>query len=1003
MNRRDFERVIILSLLGLQVTSSGTSNSSIEEGWARQTKFVEQCQAYASNAYWWNILKLYRVNFDPKEFNSLKNTSSYASSLVLPLIARTVHCLSITESLRLAMEYGAAFGIDYVFAPRKFIEFVLVELCSPEKCENKSEDKAISPFDVTVCKAAVMNAVRLLPAHVRYLVLRRCLMRVEVSEKAGREYEKFDLILSLYRAELLTLLRSKSVLKAVNLSLIRYELELVDKRMDALAVLSSFFKGGKNASRPAFPSFFSRLSSTVGACEQTPEAVGVLGLHKSAEQGTFDPLLPLESAFVKFPEPSTVSALSPICYSVGLPTGYVHARMLCHRFCAVQDGHFASLPVFEVDVLPVLHRLKSARDRSELAEWCADKYAGHEEDKLACLKHAHVFATKFSDEVERSLAAKSDKEASENPIFADAVKTVKRIGSLMSGLENVVIIKKCLAVGCAESVPRSAAALLETVLANVRVTYEATADVSPETVVEQLLTDPSNLAAIEILNPSSAFSMADFREVALRVHRACQALAEQHSHVNLDGIVERISRRWLVHGDEVSLVNTAQAKVPANVSQKHQQTFNMSFAGDEDDTVDFVMDLSSFGQGTELWNDDVGSNNNAGHVAASKSTDDAEDAVLLKANGTPREQLQKRNGRTCLRIAFVLSSCATKGKVTSGDRFSQLQVPVDVDKENAGGISMMQTPDAHTKKFAKPLTLLRESVAHNVTEIARHLLKIAFSKTNVDKTLLHETKSLTFAMRHRAFRTAMILCPSEILCSIMREKGYLGPASKEPSCIVLDRCLFASHVAMEVESLGLQLPHSDLTQLSTMHFPSYARAMWRQHWQKDQIFSRNRFLFLLIELSLQDRRIEDPALVLTILDSMTNLGLTRTIALSLEKVIDCEATTTRLRSLKKSADDETGKNVIKALGHTVATVLDSVASSLQVDKLTPTVDMDEIVRMLFRLTKIIKVYNGSGFDLADMTRYSSSLQMMLAVKSENIDSHIFEAVRQCARDIANPE
>ena len=61
----------------------------------------------------------------------------------------------------------------------------------------------------------------------------------------------------------------------------------------------------------------------------------------------------------------------PLCHSLGMPGGYVPARMLQETF--LRFGCGSSLPAFEGSVKPVLAKLP-AFDAGVLGEWCASKY-----------------------------------------------------------------------------------------------------------------------------------------------------------------------------------------------------------------------------------------------------------------------------------------------------------------------------------------------------------------------------------------------------------------------------------------------------------------------------------------------------------------------------------------------------------------------------------------------------------------------------------------------------
>jgi len=103
---------------------------------------------------------------------------------------------------------------------------------------------------------------------------------------------------------------------------------------------------------------------------EMPIICGVLGNKSSTSINYFDPLEHLESCLSNDSSFSTAKALAPLCNALGIPPGYVHARSLCLRFRdSKQVG--ASLPPFDSYVRPVINRLKSNNDRTELMEWCA--------------------------------------------------------------------------------------------------------------------------------------------------------------------------------------------------------------------------------------------------------------------------------------------------------------------------------------------------------------------------------------------------------------------------------------------------------------------------------------------------------------------------------------------------------------------------------------------------------------------------------------------------------
>jgi len=153
------------------------------------------------------------------------------------------------------------------------------------------------------------------------------------------------------------------------------ELELIDRRRDALAILSSFFQLEKVSVRPSFTRFFPLLSKSFNhdnEADQPPTpSCEILGTGPSNGRACFDPLRPLQEELSSSLDLGTATALAPLCLPLGLPQGYTHARVLMERFknSAVLSMAF---PSFENDVTPVFNRIRLAREKVVLAKWCAD-------------------------------------------------------------------------------------------------------------------------------------------------------------------------------------------------------------------------------------------------------------------------------------------------------------------------------------------------------------------------------------------------------------------------------------------------------------------------------------------------------------------------------------------------------------------------------------------------------------------------------------------------------
>ena len=154
-------------------------------------------------------------------------------------------------------------------------------------------------------------------------------------------------------------------------------------------------------------------------------------------------------------------------------------------------------------------------------------------------------------------------------------------------------------------------------------------------------------------------------------------------------------------------------------------------------------------------------------------------------------------------------------------------------------------------------------------------LNSSFHSIGVTGTDRKNPATITFAMRHRCLRVASVLVPQEALEEVLNE-DELNPN------LSLKECSFGSFCAKELEEMGLPIPHSDLYQLSQMHFPSYARALWRHH--RDIKRAKGRFLLLILELYLKES-ISDNGFFLSILKEIEELDIPRTLLLSFECVI----------------------------------------------------------------------------------------------------------------------
>jgi len=154
-------------------------------------------------------------------------------------------------------------------------------------------------------------------------------------------------------------------------------------------------------------------------------------------------------------------------------------------------------------------------------------------------------------------------------------------------------------------------------------------------------------------------------------------------------------------------------------------------------------------------------------------------------------------------------------------------------------------------------------------------LNESFNSISVSGSNRSNPATLTFAMRHRCLRVASILVPQEALEEVLNEDNLTSNSS-------LKACSFGSFCAKELEETGLPIPHSDLLQLSQMHFPSYARALWRHH--RDIKGAKGRLLLLILELYLKES-ISDNSFFLSIIEEIETLNLPRTLLNAFECIV----------------------------------------------------------------------------------------------------------------------
>ena len=213
-----------------------------------------------------------------------------------------------------------------------------------------------------------------------------------------------------------------------------------------------------------------------------------------------------------------------------------------------------------------------------------------------------------------------------------------------------------------------------------------------------------------------------------------------------------------------------------------------------------------------------------------------------------------------------------------------------VQSTDSSALSKLRARRADAGRLLRKIVATDTAQDDAIFRQSRELLDFVFAKANQnedsgrhDIVQLHERKAdrgstttATFLTRYRAMRAASILCPQDALERALRDGDYGLNFHDDPST-TLSLCAFGSFVAKEIEAMGLPLPHSSLFQLSTMHFPSYARALWRHHRADPKRLSHNRgrLCLLLMEMTIREPESHDSSFVAAIFGEVRSHVLPR--------------------------------------------------------------------------------------------------------------------------------
>ena len=352
-------------------------------------------------------------------------------------------------------------------------------------------------------------------------------------------------------------------------------------------------------------------------------------LNLRREAGLFDPLDSLREFLGEVRgEDLSSTVLIPLCHSLGLPGGFVPARMLQETFLRLS----AAPPDFEGGVKGVLAKLP-AFDAGVLGEWCASKYleAGRGGKlatmRLQCLEESYKYSLTARKELEQVILEgtrggeedftmafrSSDSEKVKQS--QECMKMVRRIGLSLSALKNALRMREildgsddsCVIVnevlrGTVDEILREKEGGRESGEEEGEEEGSGAGEgegVKPEVLCERLLSEGARRAARAF--ERGVFKVEDLRDAAWRVHSAAGALAEVHTEVNVERTCRRLARALIEGGRGGGAVEKKKADILyAPTSSGGGMTAIGEDEEDEDDeeeggekAVDMSLDLKS--------------------------------------------------------------------------------------------------------------------------------------------------------------------------------------------------------------------------------------------------------------------------------------------------------------------------------------------------------------------------------------------------------------------------
>ncbi|KAL3923071.1 MAG: hypothetical protein SGILL_001864 [Bacillariaceae sp.] len=973
---RDYKRVGALATIGTvagsRVSLLCSKESPLSRYWTRP-KMQSQCDQLQNCASWWQALKDLNVKFDPHSFD-ISNKSSETSgvskkrsvdSYEVSIIPSMVFALSrngesLESTLAIVSRFASDFSLPTEIPIQKCIEFLL----------NPVEYGTV-PGDIRGTVSALEGIAgsllhRLESRSTRFGALRQCLMKYE-SNECCVDYERLSVVLSLYQNEL------SSTMTEEMTSAFSREAELVDRRCEALAILSSYYHKEKTEKRPSFSKLFLPLPPSIAdhgrSDTQESFVCHVLGWEAKSGDG-FDPLKPLEEPLRSSFNSNITSALSLLCIPLGVPMGYIRARSLIAKFQrSTKEG--AVLPSLE-EVTKVLNVLRDASDRAELSHWCSEQYDLNHPEKMQCLDYSLTAAMKASSEAEQKWRDKDRVAAALARLRSIAI--AKDNLSARLGINTVLQTAKDK---CDRN--RSMLVALEKLCQWLdHHVWHKEDEFVPEDFVEKLLNEASHIASDSVLRGNDAMSVGQFRSFGDVVHRCSDFISETYSHVQIGQIARTLTSRWLFHGDTQNFQKHEGSENNASSTQLHSLSL---LDINEDDTMDFTMDLAAL-RDDALW----------GSAGTGASTEKRKLAMEEEPSSVNASSLREKSESDCircgLRVVFVVSSSLRYYRPFAGDA----NKPFESSEENTPNYK----PSPASSKSKGLLSKSRDAASkekrnhENVLQHCRELLQIIFAKSLAADHVVTgpqgSSNTVTFAMRHRGLRVAALLLPQEALEEILGERTL----SSKTKSISLNDCAFAAFCAKELEEMALPVPNSDLMQLSQMHFQSFARALWRHH--RNMEGAKGRLFLLILELYLKDT-VSDFAFLRTLMKDIEALRLPRTLLLafeSIERYMNKKGPQVAQGFLDATRSDTL--RIVSKLSDMVFTDLKKQAGDV------PTAEQPDVVRTLGRLGHILGIFSKveSGQEL--VVKFCSSLLDEMhkagndAVRNEAYNKIVYQAL-----------